>query len=45
MYKFDAVINNKFIEGKERLNILDPTTLQTGGTVAVLDEQDIDNAF
>ncbi|ATG97495.1 NADP-dependent glyceraldehyde-3-phosphate dehydrogenase [Mesoplasma lactucae] len=45
MYKFDAVINNKFIEGKERLNILDPTTLQTGGTVAALDEQDIDNAF
>lgn len=45
MYKFDAVINNEFIPGDSRVEILNPTTLQPAGSVAGLDAKSVDLAF
>jgi len=45
MYKFDAMINNEFVSGANRVEILNPTTLASAGSVAGLDEKDIDQAY
>ncbi|MCL8211476.1 NADP-dependent glyceraldehyde-3-phosphate dehydrogenase [Mesoplasma sp. JKS002658] len=45
MYKFDAMINNEFVSGANRVEILNPTTLESAGSVAGLEEKDIDQAY
>ncbi|WP_026389112.1 NADP-dependent glyceraldehyde-3-phosphate dehydrogenase [[Acholeplasma] multilocale] len=45
MYKFNALINNEFIETKERLEIINPEGLEVAGSVSALSAQQIDDAF
>ncbi|WP_027062892.1 NADP-dependent glyceraldehyde-3-phosphate dehydrogenase [Mesoplasma seiffertii] len=45
MYKFKAMINNKFIETKTQLEIINPDGLEVCGTVSALSKEQINHAF